>query len=65
MEANFQERFSISSTIGRVSLFIHNVTVADDKSKGEFRCELADSNIDTWIRAIQVQVTGKLESTCK
>ena len=38
------------------------MTVADDKAYGEFRCELVDSNAETWIRAIQVQVIGKLES---
>ena len=38
------------------------MTVADDKANGEFRCEIADLNIVTWKRAIQVQVIGKLES---
>ena len=67
VEARFQERFSVSSTLGRASLFIYNVTVTDDKANGEFRCELVDSNAENWIRAIQVQVIGKLESVadCK
>ena len=49
------------------SAFIYNVTVTDDKANGEFRCELVDSNAENWIRAIQVQVIGKLESVadCK
>ena len=46
VDANFQERFSVSSTLGRASLFIYNVTVADDKANGEFRCELVDSNAE-------------------
>ena len=58
----FQERFSLSSTLGRASLFIYNVTVTDDKASGEFSCELIDSNADIWKRAIQVEVIGKLES---
>ena len=37
------------------------MTVADDKANGEFRCEIADRNVITWKRAIQVQVIGKLE----
>ena len=57
----FRQRFSASSTRGKVSLVILNVTVADDKANGEFTCELFDSNSDTWKRAIQVQVIGKLE----
>ena len=62
VEAGFQERFSVSSTLGRASLFISPVTVTDDKANGEFRCEIADLNLVTWKRAIQVQVIGKLES---
>ena len=62
VNAGFRERFNLSSTPGRASLFISPVTVADDKANGEFRCELIDSNLDTWKRAIQVQVIGKLES---
>ena len=62
VDPRFQERFSVSSTLGRASLFISSVAVADDKANGEFRCELIDSSINTWKRAIQVQVIGKLES---
>ncbi|XP_027050695.1 muscle, skeletal receptor tyrosine protein kinase-like [Pocillopora damicornis] len=56
LTAQFQKRFNVSSTSGRASLFISPVTVADDKSLGEFRCELIDSTATTWKRAIQVQV---------
>ena len=59
VKAQFQERFTVSSTPGRVSLSISPVTVDDD---GEFSCELIDSSPDTWKRAIQVQVMGKLKS---
>ena len=38
------------------------MTVADDKANGEFSFELIDANTDTWKRAIQVQVVGKLDS---
>ena len=62
VEPSFQERFSVSSTLGRASLFISTVTVADDKAYGEFRCELVDRDLDNWKRAVQVQVIGKLES---
>ena len=62
VEAGFQERFSVSWTLGRASLFISPVTVADDMAKGEFWCELADLNIVSWKRAIQVLVIGRLES---
>ena len=62
VEGEFQKRFSVSSTPGRASLFISPVTVADDKANGEFSCELIDSSPDTWKRAIQVKVIGKLES---
>nr|XP_058943333.1 fibroblast growth factor receptor 3-like isoform X2 [Pocillopora verrucosa] len=55
LNAHFQERFNVSSTLGRASLFIYNVTVADDKTNGEFTCELLDSN-DIWKRAIQLEV---------
>lgn len=61
VEARFQERFSVSSTLRRASLFIYNVTVTDDKVNGEFRCELVDSNAENWIRAIQVQVIVSLK----
>ena len=62
VEAGFQERFSVSWTLGRASLFISPVIVADDKANGEFSCEIADLNVVSWKRAIQVQVIGKLES---
>ena len=62
VEPSFQERFSVSSTLGRASLFISTVTVADDKAYGEFRCELVDRDLDNWKRAIQLQVIGELES---
>lgn len=52
----------MSSTFGRASLFIHNVTVADDKANEEFNYEVIDSIVDIWRGAIQVQVMGKLES---
>ena len=62
LTAQFQKRFNVSSTSGRASLFISPVTVADDKSLGEFRCELIDSTATTWKRAIQVQVIGKFKT---
>ena len=62
VSAKFQERFRLSSTLGRASLSISPVTVADDKANGEFSCELIDSYSNIWKRAIQVQVIGKLES---
>ena len=62
VNAQFQERFSATSTLGRASLIISPVNVSDDKFFGEFRCELLDSNGNLWKRAIQVQVIGKLES---
>ena len=62
VNAQFQERFSATSTLGRASLIISPVNVSDDKFFGEFRCELFDSNAYLWKRAIQVQVIGKLES---
>ena len=67
LTAQFQKRFNVSSTSGRASLFISPVTVADDKSLGEFRCELIDSTATTWKRAIQVQVIGKFKTVddCK
>ena len=58
----YQERFSLSSTLGRASLSISPVTVADDRANGGFSCELIDSNNNYWKRTIQVQVLGKLES---
>ena len=59
---NFKGRFNISSTPGRISLIISQVTTADDKANGEFSCELIDSNAETWKRAIQVQVQGEFKS---
>ena len=62
IRAEFQKRFSVSATPQSASLSISPVTIADDKSNGEFSCELNDANSDAWKRAIQVQVIGKLES---
>ena len=62
IRAEFQKRFSVSATPQSASLSISPVTIADDKSNGEFSCELNDANADTWKRTIQVQVIGKLES---
>ena len=66
IRAEFQKWFSVSATSQSISLSIFPITIADDKSNGEFSCELNDANADTWKRAIQVQVIGKLESvtTC-
>ena len=58
----FQKRFSVSATSQSTSLSIFPITIADDKSNGEFSCKLYDANADIWKRAIQVQVIGKLES---
>lgn len=60
--ANFQKRFSVNSTPGRISLSISAVTAVDDKANGKFSCSLIYSNSDTWERAIQVQVTNKIKS---
>ena len=62
VNASFRQRFSVSSTPLSVSLLISKVTTADDKSNGEFSCELKDLDDATWRRAIQVQVVGKLKS---
>ena len=62
IKAEFQKRFNVSATPQTASLSISPVTIADDKSIGEFSCELNDGNGDTWKRAIQVQVIGKFES---
>ena len=43
VNAQFQERFSATKTLGRTSLIISPVNVSDDKFFGEFRCELLDS----------------------
>lgn len=61
VNTKFQKRFNVSSTFRKASLFIYNVTVADDKANGEFSCELIDSTATTWKRTIQVEVIGKLE----
>ena len=42
----------------RVTLIILNVTDADDKSNGEFSCQLNTFN-GLWSRKIQVEVVGK------
>ena len=62
IKAEFQKRFSVSATPQSASLSISPVTIADDKSNGKFSCEINDANADTWKRAIEVQVIGKLES---
>ena len=62
IKAEFRERFSVSATPQIASLSISPVAIADDKFNGEFSCELNDANGDTWKRAIQLQVVGKLES---
>ena len=62
VNASFRQRFSVSSTPQSVSLLISKVTAVDDKSNGEFSCELDDLPGATWRRAIQVQVEGKLKS---
>ena len=62
VNASFRQRFSVSSTPQSVSLLISKVTTVDDKSNGEFSCELNDLPGATWRRAIQVQVVGKLKS---
>ena len=62
VDASFRQRFSVSATPQSVSLLISKVTTADDKSNGEFSCELNDLAAASWIRAIQVQVVGKLKS---
>ena len=62
LKAEFRKRFSVSATPQSASLSISPVTRDDDKSNGEFICELNDANADTWKRAIQVQVVGELES---
>ena len=62
ISGSFKERFNVSSTPQSVSLFISKVTTADDKSKGEFSCELSDVLGGKWRREIQVQVIGKLKS---
>ena len=60
--AKFQERFNVSSTTGKASLFISPVTIGDDKAYGEFRCDLFDSVPSTWKRTILLEVIGKFKS---
>ena len=62
VNSGFRQRFSVSSTPESVSLLISKVTIVDDKSIGEFSCELNDFDATKWRRAIQVQVVGKLKS---
>ena len=62
INGSFRQRFNVRSTPQSVSLFISKVTTADDKSKGEFSCELSDLSGGKWRREIQVQVIGKLKS---
>ena len=62
IRAEFQKRFNVRATPQSASLSISPVTIAGDKSNGEFSCELSDAIGDTWKRAIQVHVIGKLES---
>ena len=59
---SFRQRFTVKSTRQSVSLLISKVTTGEDKSKGEFSCELTDVNGAKWRRGIQVQVVGKLIS---
>ena len=60
VNASFRQQFSVSSTLQSVSLLISKVTTVDDKSNGEFSCELNELAGAKWRRAIQVQVVGKL-----
>ncbi|CAH3158962.1 unnamed protein product, partial [Pocillopora meandrina] len=63
IRAEFQKRFNVSATPQTASLSISPVTIADDKSNGEFSCELNDANGDTWKRAIQVHVIVPINIT--
>ena len=62
VNASFRQRFTVSSTLQSISLLISKVTTADDRSRGEFSCELSDLSGGKWRRGIQVQVVGKLKS---
>ena len=62
VNASFRQRFTVKSTQQSVSLLISKVTAGEDKSKGEFICELSDVRDTKWRRGIQVQVVGKLKS---
>ena len=59
VDARFKDRFSLTATPQSASLFISNVTAADDKANGEFSCHLVAPNGVVWIRRIQVQVICK------
>ena len=59
---NFRDRFTVSSTTQSATLFISHVVVDDDKAKGDFTCNLIDSDGNTWKRAVQVKVQGKAQS---
>ena len=62
LQLNFRKRFNVSSTLGRASLFISPVTVADDKFFGEFTCGLIDSTATLWKQAIHLEVIGKFKT---
>ena len=62
VNARFQQRFTVKSTQQSVSLLISKVTTGEDRSRGEFICELSDASGAKWRRGIQVQVVGKLKS---
>ena len=62
VNASFRQRVTVKSTQQSISLLISKVTTGEDKSKGEFSCELTDVSGVKWRRAIQVQVVGKLKS---
>ncbi|XP_066024450.1 uncharacterized protein [Pocillopora verrucosa] len=61
VNASFRQRFSVNSTPQRLSLLISKVITGDDKSNGEFSCELNDLPGATWKRAIQLQVVVPLK----
>ena len=61
VNSKFRQRFKVYSTKQSVSLVISKVSTTDDKSNGEFICELTDVSPAKWRRAIQVQVIGKLK----
>ena len=62
VNARFRQRFTVKSTQQSVSLLISKVTTGEDRSRGEFICELSDLSGAKWRRGIQVQVVGKLKS---
>ena len=57
--------YSLIDVFVAITINIHNKVYGEDNR--EFRCELTDSESNTWTRAIQVQVIGRLESVadCK